>query len=189
MTCFIFTLFKRKTKKILRTINNYLIIRKQTTKRQIKLLKEKKRLEEEKMKKIKEEQNEFIQDKLYADKYNENEKEIYIKSHQIIKANIILIFTKCYWLFLFFFVGIIFCYYELSYSMLLYIIIFGFFFIKMFFRIISKLTNYIKKRSYFISKVVRYSLIEDPKHYMILRQYRITSFRCLLIYSFVYFIF
>ena len=48
MTCFIFTLFKRKTKKILRTINNYLIIRKQTTKRQIKLLKEKKRLEEEK---------------------------------------------------------------------------------------------------------------------------------------------
>ena len=58
----------------------------------------------------------------------------------------------------------------------------------MFFRIISKLTNYIKKRSYFISKVVRYSLIEDPKHYMILRQYRITSFRCLLIYSFVFFI-
>ena len=57
----------------------------------------------------------------------------------------------------------------------------------MFFRIISKLTNYIKKRSYFISKVVRYSLIEDPKHYMILRQYRITSFRCLLIYSIIYF--
>ena len=57
----------------------------------------------------------------------------------------------------------------------------------MFYRIISKLSNYIKKRSYFISKVVRYSLIEDPKHYMILRQYRITSFRCLLIYSFVYF--
>ena len=99
MTCFIFTLFKRKTKKILRNINNYLIIRKQTTKRQIKLLKEKKRLEEEKMQKIKEEQNEFIQDKLYADKYNENEKEFYIKSHQLIKANIILIFTKCYWLF------------------------------------------------------------------------------------------
>ena len=70
MTCFIFTLYKRKTKKILRSINNYLIIRKQTTKRQIKLLKEKKKKEEEKMRKIKEEQNEFIQDKLYADKYN-----------------------------------------------------------------------------------------------------------------------
>ena len=188
MTCFIFTLFKRKTKKILRKINNYLIIRKQTTNRQIKLLKEKKKREEEKMKKIKEEQNEFIQDKLYADKYNENEKDIYIKSHQLIEANIILIFTKCYWLFLFFFVGIIFCYYDLSVSMLLYIIIFGFFFIKMFYRIISKLTNYIKKRSYFISKVVRYSLIEDPRHYMVLHQYRITSFRCLLIYSFVFFI-
>ena len=187
MTCFIFTLYKRKTKKILRSINNYLIIRKQTTKRQIKLLKEKKKKEEEKMRKIKEEQNEFIQDKLYADKYNENEKEIYIKSHQLIKANIILIFTKCYWLFLYFFVGVIFCYYELSYSMLLYIIIFGFFFIKMFYRIISKLANYIKKRSYFISKVVRYSLIEDPKHFMVLHEYRITSFRCLLIYSFVYF--
>ena len=188
MTCFIFTLFKRKTKKILKSINNFLVIRKQTTSRQIKLLKEKKKKEEEKMRKIKEEQNEFIQDKLYADKYNENEKEIYTKSHQLIKANIILIFTKCYWLFLFFFVGIVFCFYELSYSMLLYIIIFGMFFIKMFHRIISKLTKYINKRSYFISKVVRYSLIEDPKHYMILHQYRITSFRCMIIYSFVYFI-
>ena len=75
MTCFIFNLYKRKTKKILKLINNFLIIRKQTNSRQVKLLKEKKKIEEEKMKKIKEEQNEFIQDKLYADKYNENEKE------------------------------------------------------------------------------------------------------------------
>ena len=139
------------------------------------------------MRKINEEQNEFIQDKLYADKYNENENEISTKSHQLLQANIILIFTKCYWLFLYLFVGIIYCYYELSYSMLIYIIIFGFFFIKMFHRIISKLRNYLKLRSYFISKVVRYSLIEDPKHYQIIRKYRIISFRVMLIYSLLYF--
>ena len=188
MTCFIFALFKRKTKKILKSINNFLIIRKQTNSRQIAILKEKHRKEEEKMKKIKEEQNEFIQDKLYADKYNENEKEIYTKSHQLLKANIILIFTKCYWFFLFLLVGIIYSYYEISLSILIYIIIFGFYFIKMFHRIITKLTKYIKMKSYYISKVVRYSLIEDPKHYIINRRYRIISYRAILIYSFLYLI-
>jgi len=43
MTCFIFNLYKRKTKKILKLINNFLIIRKQTNSRQVKLLKEKKK--------------------------------------------------------------------------------------------------------------------------------------------------
>ena len=188
MTCFIFMLYKRKTKKILKKINNYLIIRKQTNNKNLLLLKEKHKREEEKMKKIKEEQNEFIQDKLYADKYNENEKEIFTKSSQLLKANVILIITKCYWLFLFLFVGIIYSYYEISLSILIYIIIFGFYFIKMFHRIISKLRNYIKMKSYYISKVVRFSLIEDPKHYLINRRYRIILFRVVLIYSFLYLI-
>ena len=188
MTCFIFNLYKRKTKKILKLINNFLIIRKQTNNRQVKLLKEKKKIEEEKMKKIKEEQNEFIQDKLYADKYNENEKEIYNKSRQLLKANIILIFTKCYWLFLYLFVGIVYSYFEISLSILIYIIIFGFFFIKMFHRIIIKLRNYIKMKSYYISKVVRYSIIENPKHYQINHRHRIMTYRCILIYTFLYFI-
>ena len=188
MTCFIFNLYKRKTKKILKSINNYLIIRKQTNSLQVKLLKEKKKIEEEKMQKIKEEQNEFIQDKLYADKYNENEKEIYNKSRQLLKANIILIFTKIYWLFLYLFVGIIYSYYEISLSILIYIIIFGFFFIKMFHRIINKLRNYIKMKSYYISKVVRYSIIESPNHYQTNRRHRIMAYRCILIYTFLYFI-
>jgi hypothetical protein len=188
MTCFIFNLYKRKTKKVLKSIKNFLILRKQTNSKQLQLLKEKNKREEEKMKKIKEEQNEFIQDKMYADKYNENEREMSIKSKQIIKANLILIFTKCYWLFLFLFVGIIYSYYEISLSILIYIIIMGFFFIKMFHRIISKLRNYIKMKSYYISKVVRYAIIENPKHYQIIRHYRIITFRCILIYSFLYFI-
>ena len=188
MTCFIFVLFKRKTKKILKTINNFLIIRKQTNSKQVILLKEKRKREEEKMKKIREECNEFIQDKLYADKYNENEIEIHKKSRQLLKANIILIFTKCYWFFLFLLLGIIYSYYEISLSILIYIIILGFYFIKMFHRIITKLRKYIRLKSYYISKVVRYSLIEDPKHYLINRRYRIISFRAILIYSFIYFI-
>ena len=188
MTCFIFVLYKRKTKKILKKINNYLIIRKQTNSKILILLKEKHKKELEKMQKIKEEQNEFIQDKLYADKYNENEKEIFTKSRQLLKANVILIVTKCYWLFLFLFMGIIYSYYEISLSMLIYIVIFGFYFIKMFHRIISKLRNYIKMKSYYISKVVRFALIEDPKHYIINRRYRIILYRVILIYSFSYFI-
>ena len=184
MACFLFVLYKRKTKKILKKISNDLVIRKQTNSKLSIKLKEKRKREEEKMKKIKEEQNEFIQDKLYADKYNENEKEISLKSRQLLKANIILVFTKCYWLFLFLFVGIIYSYYEISLSILIYIIIFGFYFLKMFHRIISKLRNYIKMKSYYISKVVRFSLIEDPKHYIVNRRYRIILFRFLLIYSF-----
>ena len=43
-------------------------------------------------------------------------------------------------------------------------------------------------KSYYISKVVRYAIIENPKHYQIIRHYRIITFRCILIYSFLYFI-
>ena len=188
MTCFIFVLYKRKTKKILKKINYFLIIRRQTNSKILILLKEKHKKEQEKMQKIKEEQNEFIQDKLYADKYNENEKEISTKSQQILKANIILIITKIYWLFLFLFVGIIYSYYEISLSMLIYIVILGSYFIKMFHRIISKLRNYIKMKSYYISKVVRFAKIEDPKHYKVNRRYRIILYRVILIYSFSYFL-
>ena len=79
------------------------------------------------MKKIEEEPNEFIQDKLYADKYAENYAEIKTKSRILLKTNIILFITKCYWLMLFLSVGVIFSRYELSFSMLLYVFIFGFF--------------------------------------------------------------
>ena len=62
----------------------------------------KKLAEKQRMEKIKEERNEFIQDKLYADKYDENSNELNSKSRSLLKSYIFLFFTDCYWLGLFF---------------------------------------------------------------------------------------
>ena len=43
-------------------------------------------------------------------------------------------------------------------------------------------------KSYYISKVVRYSIVESPKHFQITRRYRIITYRCILAYSFLYFL-
>ena len=98
------------------------------------------------------------------------------------------IITKFYWLLLFLSIGIIFSFYDLSYSMIIYIIIFAITFILMFFRVITRLTKYISRPSYFISKVIRYSLIEVPRHIQQNKHYRSAAFRYLLSYSFIFFI-
>ena len=148
----------------------------------------KKKLEQERMNKIRNELNEFIQDKMYADKYTENFNEIKARSKKLFRIKIIIIFSQFYWLGLFFSFGIIFNNYDTSFFMLFYAIIFGIFSMKMFHRIITKLTNYIKEKSYYISKVIRYSIVEKPKNRELNRQYRISIFKSLVILSFVYFI-
>ena len=76
----------------------------------------------------------------------------------------------------------------MSFCMFSYTLIFGIFSMKMFHRIISKLTNYIKEKSYYISKVIRYSIVEKPKNRELNRTYRVNIFRCLIIFSFLYFL-
>ena len=141
---------------------------------------------ENEIEEIKEEKNEFIQEKKYSDKYNSNIEEIKIKSRRIFKINIILLYTKVYWLLLFLSLGIIFSTYDLSFSILLYIIVFGFLFIKMYHHIISRMRNYLKEKSYFISKVIRFKVVEQPKHQKINRYYRILTFNCLFFLSLLY---
>ena len=148
----------------------------------------KKKYEQERMKQIREELNEFIQDKMYADKYTENFNEIKSKGKELLKIRIIIVFTQCYWLGLFLSFGIIFNKYDLSFCMFSYTVIFGIFSMKMFHRIISRLTNYIKEKSYYISKVIRYSIVEKPKNRELNRTYRVNIFRCLIIFSFTYFL-
>jgi hypothetical protein len=102
--------------------------------------------------------------------------------------NVMRIITKFYWLLLFLTIGIIFCFYDLSYSMTIYMIIFFIIFISMFYIIINKLTDYISRPSYFISKVIRYSLVEVPRHIEQNKNFRSIGFRLLLSYSFIFFI-
>ena len=186
MTTFIAVLFIWRTEENLDVMikANY---RRKTTMSQIRAQKLKKKLaEKERMNKIKEEQNEFIQDKLYADKYEENLNEIKTKGRMLLNINIIIFITECYWLMLFFAVGLILTRYDLSFSMLIYVFIFGIYSIKMFHRIIIRLKNYIKNKSYYISKVIRYSIVEKPKNREINKLYRKIIFRYLLLFSFIY---
>ena len=84
---------------------------------------------------------------MYADKYYENDRSIKSKSKRLIKFYIIFLYTKVYWLLLFMSLGIIFSSYDLSFSILLYIIIFGFLFIKKFYKIVSRIKNFISTKS------------------------------------------
>ena len=188
LTTFISVLFISQTESILQNLIFNQTQKRMTLSHLNKEKMKKKKIEQERMNRIRTELNEFIQDKMYADKYTENFNEIKSKSKKLFRIRIVILFTQFYWLGLFLSFGIIFHKYDLSFCMLLYVIIFGVFSIKMFHRIISRLTNYIKDRSYYISKVIRYSIVEKPKNRELNRWYRINIFRCLIILSFLYFL-
>ena len=99
-----------------------------------------------------------------AEKYKKNIDRMTILEIKNLFFRIIMILTKFYWLFLFINVCILFTAGYFSYRMIIYIIIFGLTFILMFYKIIENLSNFIQKDSYFISKVIRYSLIEVKSH-------------------------
>ena len=99
--------------------------------------------------------------------------------------NIILLFTKFYWLFLFLSICIIFTTYNLSIILIIYILIFGITFIRMFRHIISHLSKFISEKSFFISRLLRYNLIELARHVKENSKYRALAFKYLLILSFL----
>ena len=103
--------------------------------------------------------------------------------------NIVLIITKFYWLFLFIFLGIIFTVRDLSVILILYILIFGIIYIGMFHRIITKLNSYIQKKSFFISRLIRYNLVELNLHHTQNRYYRSLGFQYLLMLCLISYIF
>ena len=139
-------------------------------------------------KKLKEKKTEEEKDILKAKRYESNKKLLRTLSITYFIVNFIKMLTKFYWLLLFFIIGIIFSIYDLSCSMIIYMLIFGITFICMFHRIIKKLTNYINKPSYFITKVIRYSLVETPLNINQNKYFRSIAFIFLLSYSFIFFI-
>ena len=146
---------------------------------------------------------EEIEKKLNNDSLNEEDKEIlksdiYRENVRVLKhlkfkyflVNLIKICAEFYWLFLFLSIGIIFSFYDLSFSMTIYIIIFAIFFILVFMRRIIKLTKYInEKPTYFISKVIRYEFVERPLSESQNKYYRGIAFKILLSYNFIFLIF
>ena len=128
-----------------------------------------------------------------AEKYEKNRNEMTILEIKNFFFNIIMIITKFYWLFLFMTVCILFTTHYLTFGMIIYLIIFGFTFIFTFFNIIITLDNFIKKDSYFISKVIRYSLIEVKSHIRQNKYSRKVAFRFLFgtncIYLFIFYLF
>ena len=120
-----------------------------------------------------------------TDQYEKNKLEMKYLNLQYYLFNIILIITKFYWLFLFLSIGIIFTSYDLSIILSLYILLFGITFIAMFYEIITKLNKFVMSRkSFFISRLLRYNLIEQNKHVMLNKYYRSLAFKYLLCFSF-----
>ena len=188
MSTFIGVLFSWETERNLieykkkRTQRNttMTLLRKQEKKRKL--------MEKERMMRIKNEQNEFVQDKMYSEKYNENADSINEKSKQLVKIYIILFLTNCYWVLLFLLMGIIFGRFNLSISIFIYFTVYGFLTLVKFSRITWRLKKYIKNKSYYISKVIRYSLVEKPRHIEFNKYYRTIIFRCLLFLAYLFFL-
>ena len=118
-----------------------------------------------------------------TEEYENNKRSMNILEYKYYFYNFLLIFTKFYWLFLFFSICIIFTAYDLSIVLIIYILIFGITFIRMFRHIITRLTNFIKEKSFFISRIIRFNLIEQNRHVKENTKYRALAFKYLLIFS------
>ena len=134
----------------------------------------------------KKDEEESEEEKINAtEEYERNKKKMNFLDFKYYFYNLILIFTKFYWLFLFLSICIIFTTYDLSIILIIYILIFGITFIRMFRHIISRLSNFIKEKSFFISRLIRYNLIEQNRHVKENTKYRALAFKYLLTFSFL----
>ena len=141
-------------------------------------------IEEKEKEEEEEEENEQEDQKISVfEKYHSNKMEMTFLNVKYFLSMIILSFTKLYWLFLFVTTCIIYTTQDLSAGIFIYIFIFGITFIAMFYSLINNLHTFINKDSYFISKVIRYYLIEKKQHISKNKYFRSISFRFLLGYS------
>ena len=115
--------------------------------------------------------------------YNMNLKKIKSLNIKYFFSMTIITITKLYWLIIFLVTGIMYTSQDLSAGIIVYIFIFGITFIRMFLPVILKLSNFMKKDTYFISKVIRHHLLEKGDHFQNLKSHRDFSFRFLLGFS------
>ena len=158
---FLSILFLNETKRLIKINKKYLL---QNYTKKLKTMKTQKEEKDKQNENSLEQNEENVKKESAAEKYKKNIDRMTILEIKNFFFHIIMIITKFYWLFLFMTVCILFTTSNFSYRMIIYIIIFGLTFILMFYNIIKNLSNFIQKDSYFISKVIRYSLIEVKSH-------------------------
>ena len=139
---------------------------------------------DDKKEEVKKENEEEAEKISASQEYEDNKSKMDLLDVKYFSFSIVLIFTKFYWLFLFLSICIIFTTYNLSILLIIYILIFGITFIRMFHHIISRLSKFIGQNSFFISRIIRYNLIEQTRHIKENSKYRLLAFKYLLIYSF-----
>ena len=98
----------------------------------------------------------------------------------------IIFTTKFYFLFLFLTVCLILTNYDISFAITIYISIFGISFLCLFRKNIKNLNSFISKKSFFLSKLIRYSQIELPSHIQSNKYYRSLILKILLLFSELY---
>ena len=98
----------------------------------------------------------------------------------------IIFLTKFYFLLLFLSVCLIITNYDISLAMTFYLSIFGISFLLLFYKNIKLLNNFLVKKSFFLSKLIRYSQIELPSHIESNQYYRSLIFKILLLFSEIY---
>lgn len=97
-------------------------------------------------------------------------------------SGFLIVLSKFYWLLIFISLFSIMVEYQLSISMLLYIVIFSFSFVSVFSRQMKMVESFKNKTTAFqISKTIRYSIVEKPNQIESLRSSRKTAFKFLLI--------
>ena len=127
-----------------------------------------------------------------SDLLKENKKKMIFLTLKYLCFNILIIATKFYWLFLFLFILIIFTTYDLSIFLIIYILIFGINFIQKFHYIIMNLSDFNAEQKvppFFISRLIRFNLIEQNRHIEDNKKYRLKAFKMLITFTlFCYFL-
>lgn len=104
---------------------------------------------------------------------------------------IILVFLcKTYWLLIFLSVCFFIAHFQISVAMILYIIIFCISFNLMFYSLVSSVNKFLNhKNIFFLSRLVRYNIIEKPRNIHTLKHYRKITFKYLVVSGMAYIFF
>jgi hypothetical protein len=97
---------------------------------------------------------------------------------------------KTYWLLLFLSVCFFIAHFQISLAMILYIVIFCISFIFMFYSLVSSVQKFLNHNNlFFLSRLVRYNIIEKPRNIETLKHYRKKTFKYLLFSGMTYIFF
>jgi len=139
------------------------------------------------------EEKKLIKNEENQKKFEKEQRNIKIVKKEIIQNQIkyyifqiIIFITKFYFLFLFLTVCLILTNYDISFAITIYISIFGISFLCLFRKNIKSLKSFISKKSFFLSKLIRYSQIELPSHIQANKYYRSLILKILLLFSELY---